>query len=209
MIHLPTITLIALSGIGYRTDKMVNALNYSQKGIEFGAVKYIQLGEIKDIDSWSRAVIYSLPKYIETEYCLLIHENGQIVNPQEWQNKWLEYDYIGAPWPLPQDDFSYRDESGEIQRVGNSVSLRSKKLMDLVATREWKPYYGFWNEDGFICCHNRKWLESKGCKFAPLSVAKYFGRELDIPENMDVDKPFTFHYNRIRPGRNIEFKHLL
>ena len=211
MIHLPTTTLVALSGIGYRTDKMVNALNYSQKGIKFGAVKYIQLGEIKDIDSWSKSTIYNLPKYIETEYCLLIHENGQIVNPQEWQNKWLEYDYIGAPWPLPNefDKVSYRDENGEIQRVGNSVSLRSKKLMDLVATREWKPYYGFWNEDGFICCHNRKWLESKGCKFAPLSVAKYFGRELDIPENMDVDKPFTFHYNRIRPGRNIEFKHLL
>ena len=87
MIHLPSVTLIALSGIGYRTDKMVNALNYSQKGIEFGAVKYIQLGEIKDIDSWSEATIYQLPKYIETEHCLLIHENGYVVNPKMWKDE--------------------------------------------------------------------------------------------------------------------------
>ena len=202
MLKLPKITLVALSGIGYRTDKMVNALNYSQKGIEFGDVKYIQLGEIKDIDSWSKATIYELPKYIETDYCLLIHENGFVVSPDSWRDEWLEYDYVGSPWPMPQDDFSYRDEEGNIVRVGNSVSLRSKKLMDLIAQREWKQYYGNYNEDGFICCHNRKWLENQGCKFAPLESAKWFGRELEMPENADVDRPFVFHFNKVSPGRN-------
>jgi hypothetical protein len=205
MIKLPDVTLIGFSGIGYRTDKMVNAFNYSCKNIEFGAVKYIQLDEIKDIDSWSKAMIYEMPKYVETDFCLLIHENGFVVNPESWRDEWLKYDYIGAPWPLPQDSFSYRDEEGEIVRVGNSVSLRSKKLMDLMAQKEWKPYFGNYNEDGFICCHNRKWLEKQGCKFAPLEVAKHFGRELEIPENQDADKPFTFHYNKVKPGRNIEF----
>ena len=204
-LKLPNVTLIAISGIGYRTEKMVNALNYSQKGIEFGAVKYIQLGEIKDIDSWSKSTIYELPKYIETEHCLLIHENGFVVHPESWKDEWLDYDYVGSPWPTPQDDFSYRDEEGNIVRVGNSVSLRSKKLMNLIATREWKSYYGYYNEDGFITCHNRKWLESKGCKFAPLEVAKWFGRELEIPENQDVDKPFVFHYNKVKTGRNEKY----
>ena len=148
---------------------------------------------------------------METEFCLLIHENGFVVHPESWDNEWLNYDYIGSPWPLPNppDSFTYRDEAGDIQRVGNSVSLRSKKLMDLVATREWKPYYGFYNEDGFICCHNRKWLESQGCNFAPLEVAKHFGRELDIPENADVERPFIFHYNRVNPGKNQRYYELI
>lgn len=211
MLKLPDVTLILLSGIGYRQKANVHALEYSQKDIEFGAVKYIQLGEIKDIDTWSKATIYELPKYIETSHCLLIHENGFVVNPQSWNPKWLELDYIGSPWPLPNppDNFTYRDEAGEIQRVGNSVSLRSKRLMDLVATREWKPYYGYYNEDGFISCHNRKWLESQGCTFADVHEAAKFGRELDIPENADIKNPFIFHYNRVNPGRNEEYYDLI
>ncbi len=209
MLKLPDVTLVLLSGIGYRQKANVHALNYSCKEIEFGAVKYIQLGEIKDIDSWSRAAIYELPKYIETSHCLLIHENGYVVHPEHWNPKWLEYDFIGSPWPIPEDDFSYRDEEGNIVRVGNSVSIRSKKLMDLVSTRPWRSYYGFWNEDGLITCHNRRWLEKQGCRFAPLEEAKWFGRELDFPENMDVYEPFIFHYNRVKPGRNKEFEHLL
>lgn len=209
MIEIPNVTLILVSGLGYRTEENVFALKHSQKGIKFGAVKYIQLGEITDIDSWSKAIIYELPKYIETEFCLLVHENGFVVNPESWNPDWLNYDFVGSPWPLPQDPISYRDEEGNIVRVGNSVSLRSKKLLDLIATRKWKPYYGFYNEDGFITCHHKKWLESRGCVFAPLEVAKWFGRELDIPENQDVDKPFIFHYNKVYPGRNIEFRDLL
>lgn len=208
-LQLPRVTLILLSGIGYRQKANVHAINYSQKHIQFGAVKYIQLGEIKNIDDWSKATIYELPKYVETSHCLLIHENGFPVNPHQWNPDWLTYDYIGSPWPMPTDNFTYRNEVGELQRVGNSVSLRSKKLMDLVATRPWKSYYGFFNEDGFICNHNHKWLTEQGCKFAPIEVAKHFGRELEIPENQDVTKPFVFHYNRVNPGRNQEYYHLI
>jgi hypothetical protein len=209
MLRLPDVTLILLSGLGYRTEDNVHALKYSQKEIEFGSVKYIQLGEIKNIDDWSKAAIYELPKYVETSHCLLIHENGFVVNPQVWNPDWLQYDFIGSPWPYPQDDISYRDEEGNIVRVGNSVSIRSKKLLDLAATREWKPYYGYYNEDGFITCHNRRWLEKQGCKFAPLEVAKWFGRELEIPENQDVTEPFIFHLNRVLPGRNIQYAPLV
>ena len=209
MLNLPNVTLILMSGLDYRTEDNLRALKHSQKEIKFAETKYIQLGSIKGIDDWSKAIIYELPKYIETDYCLLVHENGFIVNPESWNPEWLNYDFVGSPWPLPQDDISFRDEEGNIVRVGNSVSLRSKKLLDLIATKEWKPYYGFYNEDGFITCHHRKWLESQGCKFAPIEVAKWFGRELDMPENMDVDKPFIFHYNKVFPGRNKEFRELL
>lgn len=192
MITLEKVSLCCLTGLGYQTDEHLAALKKSSQEIEFATVELIQLASIKNIDSWNKAVIYELPKYIDTDYCIFIHADGYIISPEVWKNEWLAWDYIGAPWPLPTDSFSYRDEIGELQRVGNSVSLRSKKLMDLVATREWKSYYGNTNEDGFICCHNRKWLESQGCKFAPLEVAIHFSKEHEIKENRNI-KTFAFH----------------
>lgn len=211
MRKLPNVTLILLSGLGYRSEENIHALKYSQKEIEFGAVKYIQLGEIKDIDSWSKAAVYELYKYVDTDFCLLVHENGFVVNPQSWRDEWLNYDYVGAPWPLPTDDYSYRTPTGELVRVGNSVSLRSRRLLELPSKLklEWKPYFGFFNEDGFICVHNKEILEQNGCRFATIDEAKYFSRELDIPENADIEKPFCFHYNRALPGKNAEYYDLI
>lgn len=192
MLELPQITLAALIGAGYKTEEHIQAIKKSRERIKFGAVKLIQLPGVKNIDTWNKAVIYELPKHIDTEFCIFIHHDGWIINPEVWTNDWLNYDFIGAPWPLPQDDYSYRDEAGELVRVGNSVSLRSKKLMRLVAMRKWQFYYGNCNEDGFIACHNRKWLEQQGCKFAPLEVAKYFSKEHELPENKNI-KTFAFH----------------
>lgn len=190
MISLPEITLIAYTSQDY--EGHMDALELSKKDIEFGSVRLCWDKTLESIDDWNKAIIYEMPNYVETDYAILIHADGYIINPELWNPKWLKYDYIGAPWPLPKDNYSYRSESGFIQRVGNSVSLRSKKLMDLIATREWKSYYENTNEDGFICCHNREWLESKGCKFAPLEVAVHFSKEHAIPENEGL-KTFMFH----------------
>jgi len=208
MISLPNVTLILVSGPpGYDVDDAVVALKHSQKGIEFGEVKFIQLGSITGIDSWSKSIVYDMHKYVDTDFALLIHENGFVVNPESWDDDWLNYDFVGAPWPLPSDPVSYRDVYGNIVRVGNSVSIRSKRLMELPSKldMEWKEYYGNHHEDGFICCHNRHLFEGRGMSFAPLEVAKWFGRELEMPENADVDKPFVFHRNKVNPGRNVEF----
>ena len=112
-----------------------------------------------------------------------------------WTSNFLNYDYIGAPWPIPNDDFSYRDYFKNIIRVGNGgFSLRSKKLLSLAEELklDWKSYFGYFNEDGFICCHNRHIYEENGCKFAPIEVAKIFSHESYIPEIGDV-KTFGFH----------------
>ena len=208
---LPQVTLVAMT-----SKKIINhyrILEQCRKHIEWGMTlllspddsEFIEWDEekknyfvckkiepINSIDEWNKAIIYELPKHIKTTHALLVHHDGYVIHPELWKDEWLSLDYIGAPWPLPTDDYSYRDEEGEIQRVGNSVSLRSKRLMDLVATREWKSYRGNTNEDGFICCHNRKWLESKGMKFGTLEQAIHFSKEHEIPENKDIET-FAFH----------------
>ena len=190
MVRLPNVTLIAFTGKDFEAHK--KAIDMSTQNIDFGAVKIIWDEKIKSIDDWNKKIIYELPKYVDTSHALLIHADGFVVNPTLWREEWLEYDFIGAPWPLPKDDYSYKTPSGKLIRVGNSISLRSKKLMDLVATRSMEYHYGNNNEDGQICVWERDWLESKGCKFAPLSVAINFSKEHEIPENKDV-MTFAFH----------------
>ncbi len=194
MISLLDVTLIAITGIGYRTEEHAEALRKSCEGIEFGDVKLIQLGEITDIDSWNRAVVYELWRYADTDFCLLVHDDGYVINPELWDDSWRDYDYIGAPWPFPTDDYSYRTPEGDLVRVGNSVGLRSREMLmaPTLLDLEWKPYYGNTNEDGFLCVHNRKELEEYGMRFAPLEVAVRFSKERTIPENEGI-KTFMFH----------------
>lgn len=192
MISLPNVTLICLTNKNFEDHK--RALDKSCEGIKFGAVKLIWDEGIKNIDDWNKKIIFDLWKYVDTKYCMLIHADGYVTHPELWNHSWLNYDYIGAPWPLPKDDYSYRDPSGTIIRVGNSVSLRSRKLLRLPTQLklEWKPYYDNTNEDGFLCVHNHLTLRKWGCIFAPLSVAKYFSKEHEIPENIGLET-FAFH----------------
>jgi hypothetical protein len=190
MIFLPNVTIVCLTNQDFEGHK--RAIDKSCEGIDFGGVKIIWDEKCTSIDIWNEKIIKELPRYVDTSHALLIHGDGYVIHPEFWREEWLSLDYIGAPWPLPTDDYSYRDELGELQRVGNSVSLRSKKLMDLVATRPMEYHYGNNNEDGQICCWNRKWLESQGCKFATLEQAVHFSREHEIPENVGLET-FCFH----------------
>jgi len=207
MLNLKNVTLIAITSV--KLEKTIKALEYSCRGINFGSIKLVSdekpqnlpefikhesCPKMSNIDEWNYAAIYELPKHIDTEFAMLIHDDGFVVNPDSWQDNFLNYDYIGAPYPLPQDNFSYRDIDGNLIRVGNSVSLRSKKLLDLPIQLglEWKSFHGYYNEDGYICVNYRhKYLEN-GIKFANIDVAKYFSHEMMIPEVQGI-KPFAFH----------------
>lgn len=192
MLDLNNVTLCCLTNKDFEGHK--KAIDESCKGINFGAVKLIWDEKIDSIDTWNYKIIYELHNYVQTDYAMLIHADGYVINPQAWRDEFLEYDYIGAPWPLPQDDYSYRTPDGEIIRVGNSVSIRSKRILNCPSALAipWKSYYGNTNEDGFLTCHNRRILQSSGCRFAPLEIAKYFSREHSIPENEGIST-FAFH----------------
>lgn len=192
MLNLSNVTLIALTNKDFVSHKY--ALDKSSEGIEWGAKKIIWDDTITSIDDWNYKIIYELHNYVDTDFAMLIHADGYVINPQAWKDEFLDYDYIGAPWPLPRDNYSYRTPSGELVRVGNSVSIRSKRLLE-APTRlglEWRSYFGNINEDGFLCVHNRHVLEKNGIWFAPLEVARHFSREHEIEENKDL-KTFAFH----------------
>jgi len=197
---LPNITICAVGSEKYREQNQ-NQLDYSTRKIEFGAVKNI-IVPTHSIDEWNRYVVFDLGEHIESEFALLIHPDGGIAESEMWDDEWLSLDYIGAPWPLPTDDYSYRGINNTIYRVGNSVALRSKKLMDLPKklNMEWKSFHGFYNEDGYIAVNKRHIFEEHGCKFGTYEQALRFGRENLMP---DYDGPtFTYHKNF---GVNIKY----
>lgn len=208
MIKLDNVTLVSMSSIDI--DKTIKALEYSCLGVKYASVKLITdqkpeylpnnidlcfIDKMNNLDQYSYNMIYKLGDYIDTEFALIIQSDGYVINSSSWREEFLDYDYIGAPFSLPNDNFSYRDINGNIFRVGNGgFSLRSKKLIDLAnnLNLDWKPFHGFYNEDGFICAMNRHIYEENGCKFAPLNVAKYFSHEAEIPEVQGIN-PFGFH----------------
>ena len=217
-IKLPNVTLTAVTSINI--SKTVKALQYSMRSIEFGQVvlishkkplflpkgisfKYVE--KIDNIDKFNYLMVYDIHKYIDTEYMMLIHYDGFVVNPQNWNDEFLKYDYIGAPWqdPGPNKPGVLCDADGTVYRVGNSVSLRSKRFMKLPSEigLEWKAYGGWYNEDGFLCIHSRKTLERYGCKYAPVELAAQYSRELPVPEGDGIE-PFCFHK---RIGENVKY----
>ena len=207
MVKLNNVTLVCVTSVN--VDRAVKAMKYSEKGIKF-ASSILFTNQDVDVDNiivvktptlnyidYSYFIVYELHKHISTDYVLIIQDDGFVINPEKWDNSFLEYDYIGAPFPVPNpnDTISYRDPFNNLIRVGNGgFSLRSKKLLSLATelNLEWKPYFGFWNEDGFYAVHNRHIYESNGCKFAPIDVAVKFSIENNIPESIGVT-PFGFH----------------
>lgn len=210
-LQLPQVTLCAMTSVF--VNETLKAMEYSMKGIDFGAaiiithekpkhlpqgITYKYIEPLTDIDCFNYKAVYDLGDYIETDFALLIQYDGFVVNPDMWQDAFLDYDYIGSPWPMPAegDRTTYRDIGGNLCRVGNSVSIRSKRLLDFPkeAKIPWTPEKGLFNEDGFICCRNRHLFEAAGMRFAPLELAIYFGHEHMVPEIEGKGiKPFVFH----------------
>lgn len=215
ILDIPDMTLVCVATT--EVEKASMALRYSMLNINFEKVlllsNYIpwnigndicfrKIEKFKNVDEWGKFIIYDLYKFITTNYILLIHPDGFVVNPELWDKKFKDFDYIGAPWPPPKDNFSYRTTKGEIIEVGNSVSIRSKKLLKIPQkiNLKWEKYYGNFNEDGFLCVHNKYLLESHGIKFAKKDLAYKFGIENFLKE-FKSKRAFTFH--KWAKGNNI------
>lgn len=201
----------------FASVKLVTSLDYIQKYSEELNNDGIQCEEmifpIQNIDDYNRYIIYDLHNHIESEFVLIVQDHAFIINPDSWMNEFLNYDYIGAPWPWRENSFI--TPFGEHIRCGNGgFSLRSKKLLEIPSkveipfkVSEQSDFYKMFgstntNEDGNICVHNRHIFEENGCKFAPIEVAKYFSYESPVPENIGII-PFGYH-NNLPQGVEIE-----
>lgn len=233
MIKLPDVTLISID----TTDNLSGTLKgvyTSMCGINFDSIKIITtkkqiennyslvddgivleepVVDIKNYNDYNHYVIHDLHNHVNTSHCLLVQPDGFVLFPEKWNNEWLKYDYIGAPWAYAED--AYIDPFGNHHRVGNGgFSLRSKKFLEVPTKVEvpWETNNSdfYWmpegvvnyHEDGNVCVHNRHIFIEQGCEYAPVEVAVNFSQETRVSE-CDGITPFGFHYN-LPPGVTLQ-----
>ncbi len=139
----------------------------------------VKIDKISSKAEYSEFVIKKLFFFIETDFVLICQHDGYVLDGNSWDDRYLDYDYIGAPW-LESDGYN----------VGNGgFSLRSKKLQYILGTDEFIQSHHS-AEDVTICRLYRPYLEEKyGIKFAPEELADKFSFELREP----CQKTFGFH----------------
>jgi hypothetical protein len=133
-----------------------------------------------------------LVNYITTDAVIIVQSDGHATCEKAWTNEFLQWDYIGAPWPLWATLFM---RGSMARRVGGGgFSFRSKKFLEATASIDYSPD-DYWQED--ICTSRvyHKQLEALGCRFAPVAVAMKWCTEYPI-EDYPFWKPsqsFGFH----------------
>lgn len=159
---LPNVTLL---GVDSNKERLDIAKDKCTKWMRFSKVVTLN-PSLTSKEQYSIFMIKEAYKYIDTSHVLIFQHDGFVNNYKKWDNDWLQYDYIGAPW-------WYSDG----YNVGNGgFSLRSKRLMEIIATdiniNQYHP------EDHVICRVYRKYLENTyNIRFAPLEAAEKFAFE--------------------------------
>ena len=99
-LQLPNVTLAAMTSV--KVKETIKALEYSMKGIDFGEVVFVshrkplfmpkgitykKIKKLKCIDDFNYNMIYEMHKYINTDFMILVHYDGFIVNPEMWRDE--------------------------------------------------------------------------------------------------------------------------
>lgn len=191
MIELPQVTVIIVDTLNYSQAiyaikktleqiKPAKTIWFTNRVFDIPDVVVIPfVGEITSKADYSGFLIKSVAPWVETSHCLIIQHDGYVLDGQEWNDEFLKYDYIGAPWLYPDPE----------RNVGNGgFSLRSKKLCDVLASDD--SIEVIEPEDEIIGRLYRRYLEEKhGILFAPEDIAHQFSYELHEP----YGKTFGFH----------------
>jgi hypothetical protein len=175
--HLPNVTLITFDCVNLKQTLV--AADICEKNFSFAAVKILSSIPSNDprvvpvpelLNNWqkySEYYISDLGKYVETEYALCFHPDGFIANPDAWEDEFLKYDYIGAPW----------NHMGKPMVGGGGFSIRSKRLLDYNAKNYKKIGGPYHPEDLWVCEIARPYLEKEGMSFAPIELSARFSKE--------------------------------
>ncbi len=138
-----------------------------------------------------------LPFLFETSHVLFMQPDGYILHPEKWQDHWLDFDYIGAPWSTNRAFITNPD-----RRVGNGgFCLQSREFTKAVSTllRKYPVTAPF---DTWVCDNHAAEIERLyWMRFADIETAIHFSFEEPVNEFPDwkADYSFGFH-NCKHPG---------
>jgi hypothetical protein len=227
-LQLNNITLICVDGVG-KSELPLKAIRASTSNIQYEKVLLItadksiqsdEIIEVKHIDKitwneYNEFVLSKLTEYFNTDYVLLIQEDGYVSNHLKWTDEFLNYDYIGAPWPidlielmltnLSKQKNTYgqpfkknipiiKDYNPNNYRIGNGgFSLRSKKLCNF--TKKYSQKYPDAPEDCVISIYEKEDIINNKLRIAPFEIGARFSVESVNELNLkgDINQTFGFH----------------
>jgi hypothetical protein len=148
-------------------------------------IQHVSIADINSVAAYSDFMVGKLGDYFAGEHVLIVQWDGFILDARCWDARYLNYDYIGAPW------------LDAARTVGNGgFSLRSRRLLD--ALRDLNPVSTH-PEDACICIELRQPLEARGIRFAPSELAGTFAWEAPEPAQPTFGFHGFFNFHRVMP----------
>lgn len=169
-VALCSVTSVALTETLWALERCLDQIDFgsalmlTDQPISHPRIACARIEPLQDRQDYSEFILRRLSDYLALPHVLIVQWDSFVLDASKWRNEFLDYDYIGAPWPQFEDN-----------DVGNGgFSLRSKRLLEFTASAE---FPGGHPEDLAICRSSRAALDSKGMRIAPRSLAKQFAFE--------------------------------
>lgn len=116
----------------------------------------------KDICPWSLTELPKQRHLFKGDFVLSIHWDGYIIDPSKWNDAFLFYDYIGAPWP-----------DGVVGN--NGFYLSSKRFWWALEYLNFKPTHEACHpSDQVLMRECKPCMDTLGVRVAPAELAKRF-----------------------------------
>ena len=197
ILNLPDVTLMAIDCVN--PGRTLKALYYSSNLCNFGDIilltdtkrwspdffepKIKGLRTIHHVQGADRmeyelAVHREPIKHLKTPFMLFSEWDSSVLNPLAWDDFFLEFDYIGAPWIDHNDPgFPACDDSN---RVGNGgFALKSARWCQVIAELSINAHDTAPQRisDSWACRTMRDELKKRGIEFADEATASRFSCE--------------------------------
>jgi hypothetical protein len=183
-LDLPTVTLLCVETVMHEMARitladMMSKVNFAEvvihsdkpELIPIPGARYVTVPNWPEKIQCGRYCYNESPQSVNTPHMLFVEWDGCIRDVNAWEPGFLDYDYVGAPWP--------GRAAGQWDPKGLSVgnggfTLWSRKLMDEVRRNS---HWGI-GTDVDIACKYRPSLEKQcSAKWAPEEVAYRFSFE--------------------------------
>ncbi len=211
MLELPNITIVSVNCIS--AIDSIRAINYSRREINFKeailfthedilaeGIKVIRIDKLKSIDEYSDFMLRLADYDIDSDFVLIVQDDGFVLNANKWDPDWLNFDFCGAPWPKQEEWKKIQKASRYMDKWSNSVgnggfSLRSRKFLQL--SSQFKSCEGY-SEDNFLCIIQQHFMYENGVHFPTPYRIRSFSQEnnlIDWPKQIYLDSASTFGFH--------------
>lgn len=201
--HLSQVTLVAVSSVAL--DATVAALRHSMSQVHFAhalllsdrqpaamagsGIEWRAIAPLRSRRDYSQFMLHGLVDHVQTSHALIVQWDGFVRDGRRWCDDFLDYDFIGAPWP--QYDMA----------IGNGgFSLRSRRLLQ--ATTTLPPASE--PEDVMVCRLYRRHLEiNHEIRFASTRTARRFSYERGRSDGQEFGFHGVFNFPAELPESNV------